>query len=48
MEKSVQKIAQRLLVIGFITLWMNALNAQCTGGTFAGTIAPTLGWQTIP
>jgi hypothetical protein len=33
MEKSVQKIAQRLLVIGFITLWVNSLQAQCTGGT---------------
>jgi hypothetical protein len=48
MEKSVQKIAQRLLVIGFITLWVNSLHAQCTGGTVAGAITPTLAWQTIP
>lgn len=35
-------------MIGFVTLLSYSLNAQCTGGTLAGTITPTLGWQTIP
>jgi hypothetical protein len=48
MKKTVQKIARLLLAIGFITLWSNSLNAQCTGGTLAGSISPTLAWQTIP
>lgn len=48
MEKVLHAVARRLLLVGFITLLHHIAPAQCTGGTPAGSISPTLSWQTIP
>lgn len=49
MEKGLLGIAKQWLAIGAATLLAHQLYAQpCSGGVLAGSITPTLAWQTIP
>ncbi len=48
MEKRKNSLARWLLILGVIPLMFGSLKAQCTGGTFGGTVSPTVAWQTIP
>lgn len=48
MDKIVLGITRRLWVLGLAALISGSAFAQCTGGVNAGSITPTLSWQTIP
>lgn len=48
MEERLRRIVSLSLLTAMLALLSPNLNAQCTGGTMAGTINPTVPWQTVP